>query len=79
MMEVYVKSPNHQTIYCNSTRVGITGWDIRVIFGEGQQVTEESVTVVMAPAHAKAFVKGVADAVRAYEAKWQFARHRFNY
>ena len=72
----YVQAPEHKTRYANSTRVGISPWDIRMIIGasketaDGTQISEDFVTLVMAPAHAKAFVDGVSNALASYESTY---------
>jgi hypothetical protein len=71
------KHPNHQEIYSNTTKVGFGPWDIRLIFGhiiEGalptQQVSEDLVTVVMSPQHAKVLIASWDKVVKAYEAQF---------
>jgi len=68
----FSKTSEHRQIYVNASQTGISPWDIRFGFG---QVTEgppgtidELVTLIMSPAHAKAFVGGAVEAIRMYEA-----------
>jgi hypothetical protein len=68
------QSSAFQTVYANTCRVGISPWDIRLIFGQmieaapGKSVNEDQVTVVMSPQQAKAVLKGWQDSIARYEA-----------
>ena len=68
-----VQGDSHQTIYINSSRVGISAWDIRFSLGQvvertpNVSVNQDMVTVIMAPGHAKAFLAQVTQSIQAYE------------
>jgi hypothetical protein len=66
------QSPAHQEIYTNTSKVGLSPWDIRLVFGHiieknGTQMLEDLVTVVTSPQHAKVLVSAWAKAVQSYE------------
>lgn len=67
------KHPNYQEIYSNTTKVGVSPWDLRIIYGHmveqapGQQVVEDLVTIVMSPQHAKVLYAHWARAIKTYE------------
>jgi hypothetical protein len=71
------KHPDHREIYSNTTKVGFGPWDIRLIFGhivEGaspsQQVSEDLVTIVMSPQHAKVLIASWEKVIKAYEGQF---------
>ncbi|MBZ5548628.1 MAG: DUF3467 domain-containing protein [Acidobacteriia bacterium] len=63
-------------IYCNSTTMGMTPWDIRIKFMEVFDVEGNNVlaknhgTVVMSPGHAKAALEALQSTVKQYEEKF---------
>lgn len=67
-----VKSPEHKIFYVNSSRMGISPYDVRVIVGqvvevaEGQ-VNEDQATIIMSPEHAKAFLRSLEKTIASYE------------
>ncbi len=67
------KAAGFSTIYVNSSRMGLSPWDIRVTLGQVMeidaetQVNEDLVTVVMSPQHAKAVLSSLTLVVAAYE------------
>lgn len=67
------KGQDHRVTYANSSRMGISPWDVRIIFGQvieaanGTQVNEDQTTVVMAPALAKQVLKNLESTVAQYE------------
>ena len=70
-----IKAPDFRMIYVNSTKMGLSPWDIRLILGQvveegGDQLHQDMVTVVMSPQHAKAFSAAVAQTVATYEAQF---------
>ena len=68
-----VRSDAHRTIYINSTRMGISPWDIRMIFGQvvdsgtGTVVTQDEATIIMSPAQAKAVAENLNTTVAEFE------------
>lgn len=72
-MPPMVQGDSHQTVYINSSRAGISPWDIRFSLGQvvertpTESVNQDVVTVIMAPGHAKAFLAQVSKAIQAYE------------
>jgi hypothetical protein len=67
-----VKGANYQVVYANSSRMGISPWDIRVTLGQvveidAGQVNEDQVVVIMSPALAKLFMKNLTTTVEKYE------------
>ena len=66
---------DHREIYTNSSKIGTTPWDMRIVFGHvidlpqmGQQKLEDLVTIVMSPQHAKVLLGAWTKAIEAYEA-----------
>ena len=59
-------------VYCNSASFGFSAWDIRLKLMEliEANVNVEHGTVVMSPAHAKAFLEAFQSAIRQYEEKF---------
>lgn len=66
------QSPEHREIYTNTTKIGVTPWDLRIIFGHAVQratsfSSEDLVTVVMSPQHAKVLLGAWTKALENYE------------
>lgn len=67
-----VKSQEHRVFYVNSSRMGISAWDVRMIvgqvveLGEGQ-VNEDQATIIMSPEHAKMFLRNLEKTIASYE------------
>lgn len=66
------QSPEHREIYTNTTKIGLTPWDLRIVFGHAVQkanafASEDLVTVVMSPQHAKVLLGAWTKAVENYE------------
>ena len=69
-----VRSPDYFKAYVNSARVESSVWDFRLTFGEitksgAKRQVEQSLTVIMSPQHAKAFLSALASNLREYETK----------
>ena len=68
-----IDSPSKFSIYCNSTEIGLSPWDVRIKLMEGlggeAGVLEVMVhgTVVMSPLHAKAFLEALQRTIHIYE------------
>jgi hypothetical protein len=65
------------SIYVNNTEMGLSAWDLRIRVGEilgqkpeGNFVVKNHGTIVMAPAHAKAFLEALQTTVAIYEEKF---------
>jgi Protein of unknown function (DUF3467) len=71
-----INSPSKFAIYCNSTELSISPWDIRFTLMEALGLTGDTVAVVihgsvaMSPAHAKVFMEALAQSVKSYEEKF---------
>lgn len=72
------KSLDHKTIYSNVVRIGITPFDIKIVFGQvadsipgdpAQQV-DDLATVIMSAEEAKAMIPFLQQAVQSYEAQY---------
>lgn len=67
-----VKGPEHKSLYVNSSRMGISPYDVRMVVGqvievaEGQ-VNEDHATIIMSPEHAKAFLRNLEKTIASYE------------
>lgn len=67
------RSPNFVSAYANQSRLGMTPWDITMIFsstedlGPGRVVSEDQVAVRVSPQHFKALCISLAAALSAYE------------
>ena len=66
------KSPNHRVVYVNSSRMGVSPWDVRVILGQVSEVADgqqnqDEVTLVMSPQHAKIFLRNFETTIATYE------------
>ncbi|MBA2339139.1 MAG: DUF3467 domain-containing protein [Pyrinomonadaceae bacterium] len=54
-----IRSEDYRTVYTNAAKIGLTTWDVRLTFSTiveaevGKLATEEQVTVIMSPQHAK--------------------------
>lgn len=72
LVRAAVKSPEHKNLYVNSSRMGISPYDVRMIVGqvveiaEGQ-VNEDHATIIMSPEHAKAFLRNLEKTIASYE------------
>jgi hypothetical protein len=72
------KAPDHKTVYSNVVRIGITPFDIKIVFGQvvdqvpgdPAQQTEDLVTVIMSAEEAKAMIPFVQQAVQSYETRF---------
>lgn len=67
-----VQAASHQAIYANATRLGVSPWDIRLVFGQvmerdGKPLNEDAITVIMAPAQAKAFLNALTTTIQKFE------------
>lgn len=68
-----VQSEDHQLIYANSTRIGISPWDVQITFGHvvereaGKTVNVDKVTIVLTPSQAKAVVHNLSLTLKTYE------------
>jgi hypothetical protein len=65
------------SIYINNTEMGLSAWDVRVKLGEilgqkdgGNLIVRNHGMIVMAPAHAKAFLEALQTTVSLYEEKF---------
>jgi len=65
------------SVYVNNTDMGLSAWDVRIRLGEivgqkpeGALMVKNHGTVVMAPAHAKAFLEALQTTVAIYEEKF---------
>jgi methionine synthase II (cobalamin-independent) len=67
------RSPNYISIYSNQSRLGITPWDISIIFattddfGAGKIEIEDQATIRLSPQHFKALCSSFAAVLKAYE------------
>jgi len=67
------QSPNFRTFYSNSSRMGISPWDIRFTLGQvievppGRQINLDEATFVMVPAHAKIFWENLGKTIEKFE------------
>lgn len=66
------QSSEHREIYTNTTKIGLTPWDLRIVFGHAVQkpngfASEDLVTVVMSPQHAKVLLGAWTKALENYE------------
>ena len=67
------KSESYAIVYCNSTKMSISPWDVRITVGAlvesgvSEMVNEDRLTLVMSPQHAKAVLDSLATTVRLYE------------
>lgn len=70
------KHPEHKEWYSNTTRIGVTPWDVHIVFGHviehgpAQQNIEDLVSIVMSPQHAKVLLGQWAQAIQTYEAQF---------
>lgn len=67
-----VQSPSHQIIYANASRMAISPWDVRFVFGQvlergGETINEDAVTIIVAPAQAKALLNALTTTVNMFE------------
>ncbi len=68
-----VDSPSKFSVYCNSTEIGISAWDVRIKFletlGSEGGVLDVMVhgNIVMSPLHAKAFAEALQRTIQTYE------------
>ena len=68
-----VKGVDHKAIYVNSSRMGVSPWDVRIVVGQvvevddGGQLNEDLATLIMSPGHAKAFLKNMEKTITVYE------------
>ena len=77
-MKTEYVGPEGPSIYANSTEMGISAWDVRIKLGEIVGLGEEPnsiaakhiATVLMAPAHAKAFYEALGGTLKLYEEKF---------
>lgn len=66
------RGQEHKSIYVNSSRMGISPYDVRMVLGqvveltEGQ-VNEDQVTLIMSPQHAKVFLRNLGKTIALYE------------
>lgn len=73
MSKTVVQSPQYRIVYSNQAKMAATPWDFRVTFAHinpahnGEAVTEEEMTVVMSPQHAKAFMTHWQKTIKGYE------------
>ncbi len=68
----FVPAADFREIYTNGVRLGITPWDIRIIFSctkliNSQPVNEDQVSMVMSPQHMKAMQKHFDAMIQSYE------------
>jgi hypothetical protein len=75
--EMGPKHPDHQEIYTNTARIGVSPWDIRIMFGHviepipnKPQVGQDLVTIVMSPQLAKILMGQWAKSIASYEAAY---------
>lgn len=66
------QGPGHRIIYVNSSRMGVSPWDVRMIVGHvvevgGGQLNQDEATLVMSPQHAKQFHKSLTKTLSSYE------------
>lgn len=69
----FVPASDYKEIYIDGARVGITAWDMRIIFSLTRMTTvdstnEDLVSVIMSPQHMKAMLKHLDASVGAFEA-----------
>ena len=74
MAAVGPKAPDYREIYSNVSRVAISPWDLRLVFGQtvegatqGQLVMQDVMTVVISPQHAKILLESWTTAMKTYE------------
>jgi hypothetical protein len=71
-----IDSPTKFAVYSNMAEVLLGGWDIRINFMEivppkdGKGIATVHGSVVMSPAHAKAFLSGLKQTIDMYEEKF---------
>lgn len=66
------QSASHQIIYANASRMAISPWDVRFVFGQvlergGETINEDAVTIIVAPAQAKALLNALTTTVNMFE------------
>lgn len=68
-----VRSEHYRTVYADTSKMGLSPWDIRITFGllvevePGRTANEEQLTVIVSPQHAKTFLRIFADNIAAWE------------
>jgi hypothetical protein len=68
------KDENYREIYANVSRVALSAWDLRIVFGQsvegekpGTLTIKDMFTVVMSPQHAKVLLDSWVQAIKTYE------------
>ncbi len=67
------RAPDYRVIYCNSSRMARSPWDLRIVLGKTVEVArnefddEDTLTVITAPGHAKAFLRSLLATIDEYE------------
>ena len=66
------QGPEYKVLYINSTRQGISPWDVRLTMGQVREtpdgpLNEDHVTIVMSPPQAKAFALNLIKTIGIYE------------
>ena len=68
------KDENYREIYANVSRVALSPWDLRIVFGQsiegekpGTLIARDMLTVLMSPQHAKALLESWILAIKTYE------------
>jgi hypothetical protein len=73
---IFKKAADHKVVYSNVIRTGVTPFDIRIVFGHvieaeaadsPPQISEDLVTVILAPEEAKTIIPYLQAAVAGYE------------
>ena len=71
-----VKSELHREIYCNHVRMGISQWDLGLLFGEqiegddGLAIVRQDIAVKFSPPFFKSLVESMVEALKQWEANF---------
>lgn len=66
------QSAGYRSIYVNSSRMGVSPWDVRLTVGQvvelgAGQVNQDEATLIMSPQHAKQFLRSLEKTIGSYE------------
>jgi hypothetical protein len=73
IMLASTRAADYKNMYVNATKMGVSPWDIRVTVGQvienadGTNVTEEQITLLMSPQHAKVVLQSLQTTIEVYE------------